>query len=116
MKTLNISALRQAIETRDGETLSGFYAGDARLTIVDTENPPAQPREITGAEAIAAYYDDVCGRTMTHRVTAAAIDGGQIVYTQTCTYPDGKRVMCAASLDLLDGRIVRQTSIQVWDR
>ena len=115
MMKLSIPTLRHAIETRDGATLASFYAPGARLTIVDTENPPARPREIDGAAEIAAYYDDLCGRTITHRVTAAAAEDGQMVFTQTCTYPDGKRVMCAASLDLIDGRIARQTSIQVWD-
>ena len=35
METLTIPALRRAIETRDGQTLAGFYADDAVLRIVD---------------------------------------------------------------------------------
>jgi ketosteroid isomerase-like protein len=91
MATLTVPALRRAIETRDGTTLAGFYTDDAVLRIVDQMNPPSRPSEIKGRDAIAAYYDDVC------------------------TYPDGKRVYCAATLELVGGRIARQTAIQAWD-
>jgi ketosteroid isomerase-like protein len=115
VETLTIPTLRQAIESRDGKTLAGFYADDATLRIIDQMNPPSRPQEIKGREAIAAYYDDVCGRTMTHRVDTGIIDGGQLAFTQTCTYPDGKRVFCSSSLELNGGKVVRQISIQAWD-
>lgn len=115
MTTLTVPALRQAIEFRDGSTLAGFYADDATLRIIDQFNPPSKPQEIQGRAGISAYYDDVCGRTMTHRVDSGIVEGDRLAFTQTCTYPDGKRVFCSASLELLGGKIVRQTSIQAWD-
>jgi ketosteroid isomerase-like protein len=115
VEALTIPTLRQAIESRDGKTLAGFYADDATLRIIDQMNPPSRPQEIKGREAIAAYYDDVCGRTMTHRVDTGIIDGDQLAFTQTCTYPDGKRVFCSSSLALNGGKVVRQISIQAWD-
>jgi len=115
METLTIPTLRRAIESRDGKTLAGFYADEAILRIIDQMNPPSRPQEIKGREAIASYYDDVCGRTMTHRVDTGMIEGDQLAFTQTCTYPDGKRVFCASNMELLGGKIVRQTSIQAWD-
>lgn len=115
MDALTIAALRRAIETRDGSTLAGFYAADAVLKIIDQSNPPSRPLEVRGGEAISAYYSDVCGRTMTHRVDAGLAEGDRLAFTQTCTYPDGKRVVCAATLELLHGKIARQVSIQAWD-
>ena len=115
MDTLTIPLLRQAIETRDGKTLAGFYADDATLRIIDQENPPSRPTEIKGREAIAAYYDDVCGRAMTHRVDTGIREGDRLAFTQTCTYPDGNRVFCSSNVELSDGKIVRQVSIQAWD-
>ncbi len=115
MEMLSVPSLRRAIETRDGETLAGFYADDATLKIIDQMNPPSRPQEITGREAIAAYYDDVCGRTMTHRLDTGLIAGDRLAFTQTCTYPDGKRVFCSATLELVGGRIKNQVSIQAWD-
>ncbi len=115
MQTFTIPALRRAIENRDDQTLTGFYAEDAVLRIIDQENPPSTPHEISGRQAIGAYYADVCGRAMTHRVDTGIIDGERAAFAQTCTYPDGKRVFCAATLDLAGGRIARQTSVQAWD-
>ena len=115
METLSIPSLRRAIESRDGRTLAGFYADDATLRIIDQLNPPSKPQEIKGREAIAAYYDDVCGRTMTHRVDTGLLEGDRVAFTQTCTYPDGKRVFCAANMELVGGKIANQVSIQAWD-
>lgn len=110
-----IEALRRAIESRDGATLSGFYADDAVLRVIDQMHPPSDPQEIKGREAIAAYYDDVCGRTMTHSVDFGITEGDHLAFLQNCTYPDGKRVCCAATLDLRNGKIVRQVALQAWD-
>jgi hypothetical protein len=115
METLTIPMLRRAIETRDGETLAGFYADNAVLQIIDQDNPPSRPREIKGHDAIAAYFDDVCGRTMTHRVEAGIAEGDRLAFTQACTYPDGKRVFCSATLEVAGGKIARQVAVQAWD-
>ena len=115
MEALTIPSLRQAIESRDGTTLASFYLDDAVLRVIDQNNPPASPQEIAGRDAIAAYYADVCGRTMTHRVNFGIADGDRVAFTQTCTYPDGKRVFCSATLELVGGKVARQVSIQAWD-
>jgi hypothetical protein len=115
MQTTTVPALRRAIEGRDGKTLAGFYADDAVLRIIDQDNPPSRPFEIRGQEAIAAYFDDVCGRAMTHRMETGIEQGDRIAFTQACTYPDGNRVFCSATLELADGKIARQISIQAWD-
>jgi hypothetical protein len=115
MATLSIPALRRAVEDRDGQTLAGFYADDAVLRIIDAAHPPSHPLEIKGRDAIAAYYDDVCGRTMTHRVAFGISEGDRLAFTQDCTYPDGKRVFCSATLEIDGGRIARQVAVQAWD-
>jgi hypothetical protein len=115
MATLSIPALRRAVEDRDGRTLASFYADDAVLRIIDAVNPPSRPLEIKGRDAIAAYYDDVCGRTMTHRVAFGISEGDRLAFTQDCTYPDGKRVFCSATLEIDGGRIARQVAVQAWD-
>ncbi len=115
MEATTISGLRRVIEGREGKTLAGFYADDAVLHIIDQDNPPGRPREIKGHQAIAGCFDDVCGRAMTHRMQGGVAEGDRIAFTQACTYPDGKRVFRAASLELAGGKIARQVSIQAWD-
>jgi hypothetical protein len=109
------AAIKEAIETRDGRTLAGFYADHAVTRIIDRNNPPSKPREIRGRGAISAFWDDICSRTMTHRVDVTLSDGDRMAFTQACTYPDSARVFCIALLKLENGLIVDQTVVQAWD-
>ena len=112
---INVSSLKRAIEGRDAPALSGFYADNAVVRIIDRDNPPSKPRELKGKGAITAYFDDVCSRAMTHQVESGIDDGKRIAFTQACAYPDGTRVFCAAMLELTGGKISRQTVVQAWD-
>ena len=113
--SVSVAELKRAIEGRDAKALAALYADDALLRIIDHDNPPSKPREFKGRQAIAAYYDDVCGRAMSHHVEAGLTNGEALSFTQACTYPDGTKVFCAAMLDIKDGKIVRQTAVQAWD-
>jgi ketosteroid isomerase-like protein len=115
MNGVSSAALKQAIENRDGNTLTSFYADQAVLRLIDRDNPPSKPREIKGKAAIGAYWDDVCGRTMTHTVESSVTDGDRLAFTQACIYPEGGKVFCVAMIELKDGKIVRQTAVQAWD-
>lgn len=110
-----IDALRKAVETRDSRGMKALYAADATLTVIDKDNPPSRPRTIVGATAIGSYYDDVCGRDMTHKIEYGVHEGNQLAYMQGCRYADGTRVMASSTADLGPKGIVRQTTIQAWD-
>jgi ketosteroid isomerase-like protein len=115
MEKVNGAAIRKAIESRDGRMLASFYADDAVVRIVDRNNPPSRARVVKGRNAIGAFWDDICGRTMTHKVDVTLAEGDRLAFTQDCTYPDGAKVFCIAVLDLEDGKIARQTVVQAWD-
>jgi hypothetical protein len=109
------AAIKRAIEARDGRMLAGFYADDAVLRIIDRNNPPSRPREVTGKPAIGTFWDDICGRMMTHKVDPVITDGNRIAFTQACAYPDGAKVCCMTTLELEGGKIARQSVVQAWD-
>lgn len=67
------SAIKRAIETRDSRMLSGFYAENAQLNVIDRNNPPSRPRIVRGRAAISTFWDDICSRTMTHKVDTPAL-------------------------------------------
>jgi hypothetical protein len=112
---VSVADLKRAIEGRDAKALASLYDEHAVLRIIDREHPPSKPRQLNGRAEIASYYDDVCGRAMSHHIETGVTDGKGLAFTQACTYPDGAKVFCAAMLELNDGRIVRQTAVQVWD-
>jgi hypothetical protein len=113
--TLTVADLKRAIEGRNSRALASFYANDAVLCVIDRDNPPSKPNSIKGKKAISAYFNDVCGRDMTHKVVGGVADKKRIAFTQTCAYPDGTKVFCSAMIDLKGGKIARQTVVQAWD-
>jgi hypothetical protein len=114
-RQIGIADLKTAIESRNAAGLIALYADDAVMRIIDRDNPPSQPRELYGRGAIAAFYEDVCSRAMTHKVENGVSDGRCLAFTQACAYPDGTRVFCSAMIETVDGRITRQTNLQAWD-
>jgi ketosteroid isomerase-like protein len=108
-------ALRRGVEERDSGAMIGLYADDAEMQVVDRRSQPSSPQVLKGREQIAPYLDEVCGRDMAHRLERVVVDGDRAAFLESCAYPDGVRVLCAALLDLEDGRIVRQTCVQAWD-
>jgi|SRR5690625_386978 len=114
-RPVSARAIKDAIEARDGRTLASFYADHAITRVIDRNNPPSRPREIKGKAAITAFWDDICGRAMTHRVDVSLAEGEHLAFTQACSYPDGARVFCMSVLALQNGLIAEQTIIQAWD-
>jgi hypothetical protein len=112
---LTLSALGRAIESRDAAALNSFYAENATMNIIDRDHPPSRPQMLVGRPSIAAYFDDVCGRAMTHHLENGFVDDSHLAFTQACAYPDGTRVFCSAMADLENGKITKQTIVQAWD-
>jgi SnoaL-like domain len=113
----DVEALRRGIEERDAFTMRGLYRENAQLTVVDQRDQPSHPHEIAGTAAIGEFLDELCGRDMEHRLEQVVVsaDGTHAAYLEQCRYPDGTRVMSTSMLDLRDGRIAAQTSLQAWD-
>lgn len=107
--------MRHGIETRDAAEIAGLYADNAVVRIIDQSHPPSNPQRIEGRKQIAAFFTDICGREMTHKVRDALIDDGHLAFSEECEYPDGTHVYMSAFAELANGRIVRQTNIQAWD-
>ena len=112
---LDFGALRRAIEGRDAEALVGFYADDAQMVTVNKNATPSSPEVLRGKEQIARYLRDVCGREMTHRVHDEVVGEGRVAFVEACEYPDGVKVLGAATLEVRDGKIVRQVNVEAWD-
>jgi ketosteroid isomerase-like protein len=107
--------LKLALETSDAASLIGLYAADAEMTIVDRDRPPSTPMRLSGHEAIAAFWRDVCAREMTHAVAHEVLGEGRVAFVEKCAYPDGCNVLSAMTLDLRDGRIAHHLTVQAWD-
>ena len=112
---LDFEALRRAIEQSDFASLMNFYAEGAELYSVNRNTPPSSPEVLRGKEAIAERLEDVCGRDMTHRVEDEVVGQERIAFNEACEYPDGIKVLTAQTLEVRDGKIVRQVNLEAWD-
>jgi hypothetical protein len=112
---VDLAELSAAIERRDADGILRWYAEDATLTVLDRDHAPATPASYHGLDAIGEYYRDICGRNIAHRVSDAVVTATGLGYRQDCRYPDGTGVVCVTVAALQDGRIQRQTAVQVWD-
>ena len=111
----DFEAMRRAIEGLDAEALVGLYADDAELLIVNKSTAPSSPRELRGKEEISEYLRDVCGRAMTHHIHSEVVGEDRVAFQEDCEYPDGMKVLAATTLDLRDGKVVRQVNVEAWD-
>jgi hypothetical protein len=116
MADFDFTTLKTAMEGSDGATLIGLYAEDAEMTVVDRDHPPTSPMMLQGKPAIAKFWSEVCGRTMTHGISHEVVTADRVAFVETCAYPDGCRVMASMSLDLRGARIVRHLTVQAWNQ
>ncbi len=117
MPMFDVEALRRGIEERDAATMRSLYAENAQMTVVDRRDQPSHPHRISGTPDIGEYLDEMCSRDMEHRLEQVVVsaDGSHAAYLERCRYPDGATVLATSMLDLRDGRITAQTSLQAWD-
>jgi hypothetical protein len=85
------------------------------MLTVNRNTTPSSPHVLRGKEGITEHLRDVCGREMTHRIENEVVGQDRIAFNEACEYPDGLRVLAAATLDVRDGQIVRQVNVEAWD-
>ncbi len=116
MSGFDLVQMKQAMEGADAAALGRLYAEDADMTIVDRDHPPGAPLRVNGRAAILAFWEDVCGRAMTHRVGREAIGSDRVAFVEECAYPGGCNVIAAMTLELREGQIARHLTVQAWDQ
>jgi hypothetical protein len=115
-RRLDLEILYLGIESCDPDLLLGFYADDARLSIVNTETPHAPPFELWGRGEIAKHLRATFGQEASHRVERdAAVGEDRVTFREACEYSDGGRVVVETTLEVRDGKIIRQVDVVASD-
>jgi SnoaL-like domain len=113
---LDFEALRRGIERCDPDLVLGFYAEDAHLSIVNVATPHLSPFELCGKAEIAKHLRATFGQEASHRVERdAAVGEDRVTFREACEYSDGGRVWVETTLELRDGKIVRQVDLVASD-
>jgi hypothetical protein len=108
---LDFEALRYAIERPDPDLVLGFYAEDARLSIVNFLTQHAHPFELRGKGEIAKHLRATFGQEASHHVEQEVVGVDRVTFREACEYSDGGRVWVETTLELRDGKIVRQVDV-----
>jgi hypothetical protein len=111
----DLTALVAALEADDPARTVAAYADDAIIEIHNRDHGPADPLVVRGRDAVRALLDDVASRELEHRVQRAVADTRTGALQIRCRYPDGATVTCSTAFDIQDGRIVRETRLEIWD-
>ena len=114
--TLDLETLRLGIERCDSDLLLDLYAEDASLSIVNADAPHASPFELSGKAEIAKHLRATFGQEASHRVERdAAVGEDRVTFREACEYSDGGRVVVETTLEVRDGKIVRQVDVVASD-
>ena len=109
---LDFEALQVGIEHCDPDLVLGFYAEDAQLSIVNALTPHASPFELCGKAEIAKHLRATFGQEASHRVEREDIVGeDRVTFQEACQYSDGGRIVVETTLEVRDGKIVRQVDV-----
>jgi SnoaL-like domain len=113
---LDFEAFREFLERCDLDLMLGFYAEDAKLSIVNAGAPQALPFELSGKAEIAKHLRATFGQEASHRVERdAAFGEDRVTFREACEYSDGGRVVVETTLEVCDGKIVRQVDVVASD-
>jgi hypothetical protein len=112
---LDFEALCYAIERSDPDLVLGFYAEDAQLSIVHAATPQNSPYELCGKAEISKHLKVVFGQETSHRIEQEIVGEERVTFREACEYPHGSRVRVEMTLEVRDGKIVRQEEVVAQD-
>ena len=112
---LDFGALRHAIEKCDADLILGFYSEEANLSIINAQAQRSSPFELCGKAEIAKHLRAAFGQQASHRVEGEVVGEDRVTFREACKYPDGGLVLVETTLEVRDGKIVRQVDSLVKD-
>lgn len=109
---LDFGAMGDAIEGCDPDALLGFYSEDAELRIINAAFPESVAFELKGRSRIERYLRAVCDQKMICGVEDEVVIGeGSVEFVEVCTYPNGTLISVRTTLEVREGRILRQLDV-----
>ena len=112
---LDFGALRHAIERCDPDLILGFYSEGANLSIVNAQAQRSSPFELCGKAEIAKHLRAAFGQQASHRVEGEIVGEDWVTFREACEYSDGGRVLIETTLEVRDGKIVREVDVVTND-
>jgi hypothetical protein len=111
----DVATFKRAYESWDIEALLALYADEPELIQIDRDNPPSAPRTRHGRDVLRGMLEHCSGAGVIATVENTVADEQRASATITCEFPGGRRVLANATLEIEDGRIVRELDVLSGD-
>jgi hypothetical protein len=115
IQSFDIATFKRAYEEWDIEALLALYADELELVQIDRDNPPSAPRTRHGRDVLKGMLEHCAGARVVATVENTVAGEQRAAATITCAFPGGRRVLANASLEIEDGRIVRELDVLSGD-
>jgi ketosteroid isomerase-like protein len=113
--SFEVATLKRGYEEWDVEALLDLYADDVELLQIDRDNPPSAPRSRRGKELLRGMLEHCAAAGVRATVENMVADEHRAAATITCEFPGGRKVLANASLEVANGRIVRELDVLSGD-
>jgi ketosteroid isomerase-like protein len=110
-----LETLRRGYEEWDVDALLSLYADDVEQMQIDREHPPSSPLVRRGKDVYRGAFEHCAAAGVKASVQNAVAGRERAAATITCEFPGGRTVVANTTLELRDGRIVREHTVAVGD-
>jgi ketosteroid isomerase-like protein len=113
--SFDLETLRRGYEDWDIEVLLGLYADDVEQVQIDRDNPPSSPRIRRGKDVYRGMFEHCAAAGVKVMVENGVAGPDRAAATVTCEFPGGRKVVSNTTLELRDGRVVREHTVASGD-
>jgi ketosteroid isomerase-like protein len=113
--SFDIEAFKRGYEGWDIDTLLALYADDVEQVQIDRENPPSSPLVRRGKDVYRGMFEHCAATGVKATVENAVAGTDRAAATVTCEFPGGRRVVSNTTLEVRNGRVVREHTVASGD-
>ena len=106
---------RRGFEQWDLPALLDLYADDVELVEINREHPPSDPRVRRGRQVYEQAFGHCASAGVKGSIENIIVGDDQVACTMTCEFPDGRKVVGNAIMEIRDGKVVRELQVQSGD-
>jgi hypothetical protein len=111
----DFAAYRRAIEAKDVDAWTAFFADELEWVEYRAQDPPRSPN-VLHLPAARAHLAGVCASPLELAVSHEVVGERRVAYRLTVDLPGGAQILEHVILELDDeGRIARQVDVEAWD-
>jgi hypothetical protein len=111
----DLETFERGYQQWDIEALLSLYADDVEQVQIDGEHPPSSPQVRRGKEVYRGMFEHCAAAGVKASVENAVAAADRAAATVICEFPGGRKVVSNTTLELHNGRVVREHTVASGD-